>query len=88
MVLKQMAYTGIFTCSARAFPILIDGILKLIAYAVSKGSDEPSVRVYVCVCVCVWGGGGGYSDIFINRRLGPFFLSKILNFNIFGVFRK
>ena len=34
------------------------------------------------------GGGGGYSDIFIHRRLGPFFGAKILNFNIFGSFQQ
>ena len=31
---------------------------------------------------------GGYSDILYIRRLGPVFWFKILNFNIFGVFRK
>ena len=35
------------------------------------------------------GGGGGGTLIFSHiRRLGLFFLFKILNFNIFGVFRK
>ena len=38
--------------------------------------------------MCVWGGGGG-TLIFSNiRRLGSFFLFKILNFNIFGGFQK
>ena len=36
------------------------------------------------------GGGGGEGTLIFShiRRLGPFFGFKILNFNIFGVFRK
>ena len=34
------------------------------------------------------GGGGGGSEFFNIRRLWLFFAFKILNFNIFGVFKK
>ena len=47
---------------------------------------------FLCVCVFVFfffGGGGGGTQIFSHiHRLGPFFVFKILNFNIFGGFQK